>query len=320
MTTDIPVLNGWRFRFALSTVLVSAIGYVAFSLWAGWDEVHKATLKVGVDVILIALLLSLVNYGLRYLRWEWYLAVLGHNINRLEHIKIYISGFSLTTTPGKAGEALRSVFLKRHNISYTDSLAALVSERFSDVVAVLILTGVGISGFPDFLPIAILFLAAGLFFISITWTPNLSIWLSNKANGFKGKLHTTLLQIAKIMHQTHKCNPPKTLVLGSLISIIAWGAEAYAFYLILHYMNVEIAISTAIFIYSMSMLAGAVSFMPGGLGGAEAAMTALLVTSNVDMPQAVAATVIIRLATLWFAVLLGGGVLYLLIKPKLTSE
>jgi len=68
------------------------------------------------------------------------------------------------------------------------------------------------------------------------------------------------------------------------------------------------------------MLAGAVSFMPGGLGGAEAAMTALLVTSNVDMPQAVAATVIIRLATLWFAVLLGGGVLYLLIKPKLTSE
>lgn len=320
MTTDTPILNGWRFRFVLSTVLVSAIGYVVFSLWAGWDEVHKATLKVGMGVILIALLLSLVNYGLRYLRWEWYLAVLGHKINRLEHIKIYVSGFSLTTTPGKAGEALRSVFLKRYHISYTDSLAALVSERFSDVIAVLILTAVGISGFPDFLPVAILFLTAGLFFIAIIWTPNPSAWLSNKANSFQGKFHTILLRIAGIMHQTHKCNPPKILVFGSLVSIVAWGAEAYAFYLVLHYMDVEIAISTAIFIYSMSMLAGAVSFMPGGLGGAEAAMTALLVASNVDMPQAVAATVIIRLATLWFAVLLGGGVLYLLIKPKATSE
>jgi len=320
VTTDTPILNGWRFRFVLSTVLVSAIGYVVFSIWAGWDEVHKATLKVGVGVILIALLLSLVNYGLRYLRWEWYLAVLGHKINRLEHIKIYVSGFSLTTTPGKAGEALRSVFLKRYHISYTDSLAALVSERFSDVIAVLILTAVGISGFPDFLPVAILFLTAGLFFISIIWTPNPSAWLSNKANSFQGKFHTILLKIAEIMHQTHKCNPPKILVFGSLVSIVAWGAEAYAFYLVLHYMDVEIAISTAIFIYSMSMLAGAVSFIPGEPGRAEAAMTALLVASNVDMPQAVAATVIIRLATLWFAVLLGGGVLYLLIKPKATSE
>ena len=53
------------------------------------------------------------------------------------------------------------------------------------------------------------------------------------------------------------------------------------------------------------MLAGALSFMPGGLGGAEAVMIALLTLNGVPMPVAVAATVFIRLATLWFAVVIG---------------
>jgi uncharacterized protein (TIRG00374 family) len=45
--------------------------------------------------------------------------------------------------------------------------------------------------------------------------------------------------------------------------------------------------------------------MPGGLGGAEATMITLLLLHGMAMPEAVAATVFIRLATLWFAVFLG---------------
>jgi glycosyltransferase 2 family protein len=46
--------------------------------------------------------------------------------------------------------------------------------------------------------------------------------------------------------------------------------------------------------------------MPGGLGGAELAMTGLLSLNNVPLADAIAASLVIRLATLWFAVLLGG--------------
>jgi uncharacterized protein (TIRG00374 family) len=53
------------------------------------------------------------------------------------------------------------------------------------------------------------------------------------------------------------------------------------------------------------MLAGALSFMPGGLGGSEAAMVLLLRMLRVPLSIAVAATLLIRAATLWFAVLLG---------------
>lgn len=52
------------------------------------------------------------------------------------------------------------------------------------------------------------------------------------------------------------------------------------------------------------MLAGALSFMPGGIGGAEGVMVALLMT-QAPAADAVAATVLIRLTTLWFAVAIG---------------
>jgi uncharacterized protein (TIRG00374 family) len=65
------------------------------------------------------------------------------------------------------------------------------------------------------------------------------------------------------------------------------------------------SLSFAIFVCALSMLAGALSFLPGGLGGAEAVMVSLLVLKCMSMPAAIAATVFIRLATLWFAVLIG---------------
>jgi len=70
-------------------------------------------------------------------------------------------------------------------------------------------------------------------------------------------------------------------------------------------MGVDIGLGFSMSIYALSMLAGAVSFLPGGIGGAEAVMTGLLLMSGATETKAVAATVIIRLATLWFAVALG---------------
>jgi uncharacterized membrane protein YbhN (UPF0104 family) len=118
------VLSGWRFRALLLTVLLSALGYLAFSLWGGWREVLAAITRVGFFGTAIALALSLVNYGLRFVRWQKFLALLGHHVYAPESLRIYIAGFGLTILPGKVGETIRSVFLKHHGISYPESLAA----------------------------------------------------------------------------------------------------------------------------------------------------------------------------------------------------
>jgi len=48
-----------------------------------------------------------------------------------------------------------------------------------------------------------------------------------------------------------------------------------------------------------------VSMLPGGLGVAEGSLTGLLVGLGTALPEAAAATLLVRAATLWLAVALG---------------
>ena len=96
---------------------------------------------------------------------------------------------------------------------------------------------------------------------------------------------------------------------GLVLAIFAWGLEGYGFYLVLDVLGLEVNPLVAVGIYSIAVLIGAMSFFPGGLGGTEVVMGLLLIAVGADNATAVAATLICRLATLWFAVVLGLGAL-----------
>ena len=111
--------------------------------------------------------------------------------------------------------------------------------------------------------------------------------------------------LSDVLSGVRRCHSPGLLAIATTISVVAWGAEALAFYWMLDWLGADISLSFAVFVYSLSMLGGALSFLPGGLGGAEAIMVSLLLFKGMTMPSAIAATVFIRLATLWFAVVIG---------------
>ena len=69
-------------------------------------------------------------------------------------------------------------------------------------------------------------------------------------------------------------------------------------------------LQAALAVFALATLAGAVSFVPGGLGVADAGMAVLLVQiAGLPTDVAVSLTVATRLATLWFGVALEGLVL-----------
>ena len=70
-------------------------------------------------------------------------------------------------------------------------------------------------------------------------------------------------------------------------------------------MGADIGFWTAVAIFIFATLAGGLTGAPGGLGGAEAAMVALLVGFGTPLEIALPATLIIRLTTLWFAIAIG---------------
>jgi uncharacterized protein (TIRG00374 family) len=102
---------------------------------------------------------------------------------------------------------------------------------------------------------------------------------------------------------------PFALLSMTLLSVVSWGFEVLAFYVVLMGLGVEGSsdvLLKASFIMPAATLASALAMTPGGLGVAEGGITGL---SQVllDLPRSSAAvgTLVIRFGTLWFGVLVG---------------
>jgi uncharacterized protein (TIRG00374 family) len=311
-----PIARGWLKGIVLSTVAAAA-AYLATVLWVGRLDVSAAVSLVSVDTLLGLLALSMMNYGLRFLRWHYYLRTLGASIPLGHDLRVYIAGFALTATPGKAGEMARSLWLRPYGVSATFSLAAFLAERLQDFLAILLLSSLGVSlyGGVDWLlsmSLGLVALAAGILYV-----PLITRWALALAGGRRKRLGALVSRLSEILALTKTCLTPRRFALGLLIGLCAWSAEAFGFFLLMQALGNPLRLLSAISIYALSMLAGALSFMPGGLGGSEASMIVLLRILSVPLPMAVSATLLIRLATLWFAVLL--GILALLIRAKIPT-
>ena len=302
------LLTEKHLRALIISVLLAVIGYFVFVLLSGWQDVLNAIVRIGFIGIIIALCLSLVNYGLRFIRWQMYLQAMGHHIPFSGSLKIYLSGFALTTTPGKAGEALRGVLLKPLGVPWKVCFAALLNERLSDLLAVVLLTLLGLSIFPNARWLVLFSCVIIAVILLILFNKRLLEHYYNNVNE-NTCIKRMIKNILGILLEARRCQTPRLFIITLLLSVIAWGAEAYAFYLMLGFMGIKFTISFAVFVYAFATLAGSLSFLPGGLGGIEAVMFGLLIWKGASQADATAATVLLRLVTLWFAVFIGLGVL-----------
>ncbi len=284
---------------------LAASGYLAFVLWGGWHDVLAASTSIGVLGLAAVLGLSLVNYALRFVRWQIYLKALGQQVPTVPSALIYASGFALTTTPGKAGELVRGIFLRRHGVSFTASTAAFFSERLSDLVGVVTLAMLGLATYPAGRSLAIVAVGMIGVALAILSRPRLLEWLKVRLPEEGGRLIRTVRHLLAMLLEASRCHAPVVLAVATLLSVIAWSAEAVGAWLVLRWLGFDAGLAFAAGAYALAMLAGALSFLPGGLGGTEAVMVAILLWGGMPGAEAVAATVIIRLATLWFAVAIG---------------
>lgn len=310
---------------SLLIVVLAIMAYGFVAMVSGGGQVWAALSSLDLSIWAFILLLSLGNYGLRY--WRWHLYISHKNplaISHLQHFAIYIAGFSLTMTPGKAGEAMRSLYLKQQGVSHQRSIGALFVERIMDLLTILLLAGFGIS-FLDgeqsriAAAITIVLIITCLVVIKI---PKQAIINSAFIKRLPDKIYHLLKFVESMMENANDLLTLRFLVVGLGIGIVAWLLEGYGLFLVMQEFALDqTTVSLAIAIYGMAILLGALSFMPGGLGGAEATMIFLLVKAGFDHPSAVAITFICRLATLWFAMILGVITLFLLpflgIKPQI---
>jgi uncharacterized protein (TIRG00374 family) len=255
-----------------------------------------------------ALALALANYALRFVRWQLYLRRQGVSVPVASSAIVFGAGLSLSITPGKLGELVKSYLLREmHGVPAPRTAPIVVAERVSDLVALLSLAVIGVAAYgvdPTLVAVAGVIIGTGLVLLAWPRPTRALIDLVTrpaKLQRLREPLHETLTGLAALCR-------PGPLVVATLIAIPAWGCECLGFALICDaFPGAHVDVGLATVIYAGTTIAGALSFLPGGLGVTEGAMTLALVSgaSHLDPSTAVAATLLTRLATLWFAVLIG---------------
>ena len=288
------------------SLIIAALFYLSYVILAGYENLIISISKLGISGCLFLLACSFTNYTVRFLRWHFFMIQLGHKLPFILHFQYYLAGFALTTTPAKAGETIRSIYLKAHGVNISHSLACFFCERFMDVVVVGLLATLAIFDFNNFKLFTLIVITCLLVLLGALRSKRLPHALHLFATKISRKfIKQTLEYTAILLRNAHTLLQPKPLYWGLISGVFAWAIQGIAFYYILLTMNIEISFTTAIAIYAISLLAGALSFIPGGIGATEAVMYLLLVQTGVDTTNALIVPLISRISTLWFAVFTG---------------
>jgi uncharacterized protein (TIRG00374 family) len=296
-----------------------ALFYVAFACWSGLPTVLASLRAFAWSAAAGALALAAVNYLFRFWKWELYLRRLGVRIGLVDSFWIFLSGFALTVTPGKVGEVLKSYLLREtHGVPMARTAPIVVAERLTDLLALaaIALVGVGaLAGGERLAWVALALVGVAVACVASETLAHAVIRLVG-ALPMVGRLAPKLREFYAA---TRTLLAPVPLLATTLLSIVAWLCECVAFWLVLRgFPGAAASLKLCAFIYATMTIAGALSFLPGGLGVQEIGMVQLLVAQahGVTAATAAAATFVTRLCTLWFAVLVGVAALMLVQRRK----
>lgn len=254
--------------------------------------------------------LTLFNYLLRFIKWEYFLRQIGVvGLPRKDSLLIWLSGMSMTVTPGKIGEWLKSYLLREvRGTPFSTSAPVVIAERLSDGVAMGLLALGGLYLFGVGWPvIGLIFLIAVGMMAAFRYRP-----LGEAALALGERLpilSARVTPLRQFYESSHALFSPKVFLVAVGLGFVSWGGECLAFYMVLEGLGAEgdaMLLVKAAFILSASTLAGALLLVPGGVGVAEGGITGLSqLLLNMPKNAAAAATLIIRFCTLWFGVTLG---------------
>jgi uncharacterized protein (TIRG00374 family) len=257
--------------------------------------------------------LSLLNYALRFAKWQYYLQVLGvRGLTTGDSLRIFVAGFTMVMTPGKVGELLKSWLIRlRAGVPMARTAPMIAVERLTDGMAMLLLAGVGLlmfrHGWPILLVGAVVSIAGVLLVQRESLMHRMLRWLSSTRLG-----RTRAEAIEHFYDSTRMLLRLRPFTVAVSIGVLSWFGECVAFFLVLTGLGIPATwelLLAATFVFAASTWIGGASMLPGGLGAADLSVAGLLLLTVDDplMNSALAgtATLLIRFATLWFGVLLG---------------
>jgi uncharacterized membrane protein YbhN (UPF0104 family) len=273
----------------------------------------------------MALLQVLANF-FRFLEWHYFLGVISarQKISLLDSAVIFVSGFTMTVSPGKAAELLKAVFLKmKTDVPIARSAPIVIAERVVDALAViailaatLLITGqrLDLGTYYDLSRTIVFTTAAILAFclIAVQIRPLAELVLALIARiPLARRFHdwfVHLYESSRDIFQIRHVIPTTAMGVGVYLS------TTLCFALIVATFGIEltpILFMQLLFMVGISSAIGALSFVPNGAGVTEitnaAMLMAIVAPTNPTMTLgiATAAALLQGFFHKWFRVVVG---------------
>jgi glycosyltransferase 2 family protein len=303
--------------------LIGVTVVVAMLLLSDLREVGTHLSEFPLYFMFPVLSLTLCNYALRWVKWHLYLKVIGvRDMPKIDSATLFVAGFVLALSPGKAAELLKAAALKMMNgTPVARSAPVILAERVSDGLAMMILAAIGFGGMAlstqgqqnavmQYMPAYFIVLGVMIGGIILVQIRPLffrvldliaKIPLVGRLSPIFSDLYTSSYELFR----------PIPLAWSVGLGVVSWGAECIAFFLILAGLGFTpgwLLVWQAMFILASSSIIGAISGLPGGLGATDftiLGMVNLLILNGNDTGLAGTASLLVRLSTLWFGVSLG---------------
>lgn len=294
--------KGIVFSFILALIAFTSVGM--------WGDIFSAGQAIkGFSWYLIPAIafFGFMNDMIKFLRWELYLKRMGIRIPLKKSLVIFVSGLSMSATPGKVGMLIKSRMLKNTSgKSFLSSTPIIAAELYMDLLGLSVISLLAVGLFSKGIWIAIILCILPLLGL-IQGITDRVIDLLAKIPVFSARAH----ELRTAIDDMFSLFGTRTLILAFCITLIAWTSEGVALVLILGGLGYYQGIIQATAIFGFSTLIGVLSMLPGGLIVTDAGLMGLIIHSGIPPTPAALATILARIFTLWLSVFIGSIVLVL---------
>ena len=298
----------WFSRLLFGLVLGVAV-WAGLLFYGDVSATLDATKQLSLGALFAALFLSTLNYFIRAYRWQRLLHTVGVRIPMGESTVVFLAGLSMTLTPMKVGEILKSALLKQsRQIPIATTAPVVMAERITDLASMVLLASIGSLSLDRGYYVAVAgTLLVGAIVAVCTIRPlgeallrlctQLPV-IKHKASSLRDAYDNLGVLVA-----------PAPLFQATVLGLLAWGTHCVALLVLVRsFPDVAFSLAESLFAYSTPLLAGTLSMLPGGLGLTEASMAGLLQGMGgpgLTAAIAAASTILIRLVTFWWAIFVG---------------
>jgi len=274
---------------------VLVIIYLGILFYFDIEQINKTLAGIEISYFFLGAGLWISGLAVRGFRWHLLMKSISTKISFKENLLYYLCGLAMVFSPGRAGEIIRSPFIKRDfGISISKSVSVTLVERYYEIVAVLIIIGVAIffTDIPKIVIIIPIIITISLVIIIIK--KNFFINIIHRLNRIKF-IKKFLPDANESIETILSLTTSKFYFKGITTSLIVYLIDSFGIFFILKSLHADIDFMLLLAIFHTSSLIAVMSMIPAGTGVWEGGFIGMLVTNGISNEVAISASLLFRI-------------------------